>query len=162
MGVTKRQNSQVRPWTTRELTYMREHAGDGARAIAAALGRTEGAVRRAAHSARISLRRAGCRRGAVLGQPRGVSLRREMREGLLVYGDLIAERMRLDREAEDAQLCPACAVRRIRVSSSGLCRACHLRRLAELHREVLAEREAQRELWTQRQRLHRHREKASA
>lgn len=144
----------ARPWTTFELRYMRTHAGDGAQAIAAALGRSKKSIEGAAHRTRISLRRPGSRRGAVLGQPRGVSLRREMREGLLQHGDLIAKRLQVDA---DAELCPACGLRPVRVRVTGFCRACHLRRLAELQREARAERKAQRWLWVERQRRHRDR-----
>ena len=65
--------------------------------------------------------------------------------------------MKLDAEAE---LCPLCVARPIRVGATGLCRVCHLRGLAEAHREALEELEAQRELWTARQQLKRARERA--
>ena len=48
------------------------------------------------------------------------------------------------------------------MKSTGLCIPCHKRRLAEVHRELLAEREATRELWQARQALKRGRDKASA
>ena len=65
--------------------------------------------------------------------------------------------MRLDAEAE---LCPLCVARPIRVAATGLCRVCHLRELAEAHREAVEELEAQRELWTARQQLKRARDRA--
>ena len=65
--------------------------------------------------------------------------------------------MRLDAGAE---LCPLCVARPIRVAATGLCRVCHLRELAEAHREAIEELEAQRELWTARQQLKRARARA--
>ena len=65
--------------------------------------------------------------------------------------------MKLDA---DAELCPLCVARPIRVAATGLCRVCHLRELAEAHREAIEELEAQRELWTARQQLKRARERA--
>jgi hypothetical protein len=55
----------------------------------------------------------------------------------------------------DAELCPLCVARPVRVIATGLCRLCHLRELAEAHREAVDELEAQRELWTARQQLKR-------
>lgn len=46
-----------RPWTMRELEYLRDHAGDGGKAIARALGRSYRAVRTQAATYGISLRR---------------------------------------------------------------------------------------------------------
>jgi DNA repair exonuclease SbcCD ATPase subunit len=90
----------------------------------------------------------------VLGQPQGVSLRRELRADLVGRVDqgLLARRLRLDAEAE---ICPLCVARPIRLTATGLCRVCHLRELAEAHREAIDELETQRELWTARQRLKR-------
>lgn len=147
-------------WTTTDIRYLREHASLGASELASRMGRTPAAVKRAASRFRISLRRPGSRRGSVLGQPRGVSLRRELRADLVsgrIDQDLLAKRLRLDAEAA---LCPLCAARPIRVASTGLCRVCHLRELAELHREAIEEFEAQRELWTARQQLKRARDRA--
>ena len=61
----------------------------------------------------------------------------------------------------DAELCPLCVARPVRVRSTGLCRVCHLRELAERHREAIDELEAQRELWTARQQLKRGRDRGS-
>ena len=126
------------------------------------LGRSPSSVRKAAYRYRISLRRPGSRRGVVLGQPRGVSLRRELREDLAsgrVDPTVLARRMRLD---EDAELCPSCAARPVRVRQTGLCRVCHLHRLEQAHREALAELEAQRGLWQSRQELKRARDRGAA
>lgn len=151
MGV----KNDARPWTTAEIRLMREHAHLGAEAVARLLGRSVRSVQGAAARQRISLRRRGVRRGSVLGQPRGVSLRPEVRETLFHRGELVARRLRVEREAE---LCPCCAQRPQRVRVTGLCLPCHLERLAEAHREAQAEIEAQRRLWAERQRLHRARE----
>lgn len=45
-------------WTTREIKYLEEHAGDGAAAIAAALGRSVRSVESQARRFGLSLRRA--------------------------------------------------------------------------------------------------------
>ena len=142
-----------RLWTTGELQFLREHGQLGADELARRMGRTHDSVACAARRFRVSLRPPGTRTGRLLGQPRGVSLRRDMRETLLAHPDLVAERLRLDHEAE---LCPSCAMRE--QGPSGLCRVCRLHRLEEVHREKLAEVEAERALWAARQRLHRARE----
>jgi hypothetical protein len=146
-----------RPWTTTEVKFLRAHAGDGARAIACALERSVVSVKKAAQRHRVSLRPSGCRTGTVLGQPRGVSLRPEVRATLAVDGTLINERLRIDAQAE---LCPSCGRRPQRVRATGLCRPCHLDRLAEAHRERQAELAAQRDLWRERQALKRQRDAA--
>lgn len=45
MGEEGGEQETVRPWSTREIRYLREHAGDGAKEIAKALGRTTEAVK---------------------------------------------------------------------------------------------------------------------
>lgn len=47
----------MRQWSTRELRYLGEHAGDGAMNIARALGRSTDAVKWQARNCGISLRR---------------------------------------------------------------------------------------------------------
>ncbi len=124
-------------WTSKDIAYLRKHAGLGPDDLAERLGRSPAAVKRAASRHRISLRRPGSRKGIVLGQPRGVSLRSDIREDLVtgrIDPALFAERLRIDREAE---LCPSCAMRPITVGSTGLCRVCHLKRLTEAHREAV-------------------------
>jgi len=146
-------------WTATDIRYLREHASLGADELARRMGRSPAAVKRAASRFGVSLRRSGSRRGSVMGQPRGVSLRGELRADLVsgrVDQEVLARRLRLDAEAE---LCPSCAARPIRVAATGLCRVCHLRVLAELHREALEELEARRDLWTARQQLKRARDK---
>ena len=138
-------------WTTKEIADLREHAPEGAAACARALGRSVGSVKAMAHRLGISLRRPGCRRGSILGQPRGVSLRREVRE-TLIHGrrdELVAARMKMDEEAE---LCPACGRRPQRVPATGLCQRCHLARLTELYEEVTADDAAMQAAWAARQR----------
>lgn len=56
MGEEGGSQETVRPWSTREIRYLREHAGDGAREIAKALGRTTEAVKLQARKCGISLR----------------------------------------------------------------------------------------------------------
>lgn len=126
-------------WTSLDLRLLRTHGHLGAAEAARLIGCSVRAAQGAAHRYRISLRRRGSRRGTVLGQPRGVSLARDLREDLIsgrVDPELVARRMRIDACAE---LCPACAQRPIRVRVSGLCTICHTRLLTEKHREVVAE-----------------------
>jgi hypothetical protein len=153
--------ANIRPWTSSELATVRAQAHLGAARVADLLDRSVASVRSAAYRQRISLRRKGSRRGSVMGQPRGVSLPAELRRGLLRtrVAEAVAARVALD---EEAALCPACAARPIRVASTGLCRVCHLRRLAEAHREQLAEVEARRALWSARQDLKRARDRLPA
>ena len=148
-------------WTTTDIRYLRDHASLGAEEVARRMDRSPAAVKRAASRFRISLRRPGSRRGSVLGQPRGVSLRRQLRADLVdgrVDPEVLASRMELDAEAE---LCPLCVARPIRVAATGLCKVCHLRELAERHREAIDELDAQRDLWTARQQLKRARDRAA-
>jgi hypothetical protein len=149
---TKRENIS---WTTSEVRILRDNARLGAVAVAALLGRSISSVEMAAYRHRISLRRTGCRRGSVLGQPRGFSLAAAMRTALVDnprLADLTARRMTIDRAAE---LCPHCCLRPIEVVTTGLCAPCHLRSLAEAHREAIEIVRAQRELWASRQELKR-------
>jgi hypothetical protein len=135
-----------RCWTTGELRRLRELASLGAAAAAAQLGRSVASVKGAAKRHRISLRRHGSRRGSVLGQPRGVSLRRAIRDDLVsgtVDAELIARRMAADR---DAELCPCCGWRPIRVKTTGLCTCCHRDILIERHRECIDELLARRQI----------------
>ena len=145
-------------WNTAQVAFLRANARLGLHELARLLGRSEPSIESAARRHRISLRRRGSRRGSVLGQPRGLSLRRDMRHALILHGDIVATRLRIDAEAE---LCPACTMRPIRVRVTGLCCVCHLSRLAELQHELCAEHEAQQRLWTERQRLHRIRDKVA-
>jgi hypothetical protein len=138
-------------WTSKEIALLREHSSEGAAACARVLGRSVGSVKRMAQRQRISLRRPGCRSGRLLGQARGVSLKREVRE-TLVHGrrdELVAERMKMDAEAE---LCPACGYRPVRIAATGLCRSCHLERLTEHYEEITADDAAMQAAWAARQR----------
>jgi len=69
-----------------------------------------------------------------------------------VSATLIAARMKIDH---DAALCPCCGYREIEVKNSGLCRCCHVEKLISGHRDALAALDAQRQLWSVRQELHR-------
>lgn len=149
-----------KPWTSKDLAFLRKHAGLGAAELADRLGRTRRAVEQAAHRHRISLRPRGERRGTLLGQPRGVRLRDLLPADIdRKTATLVLARQEIDAEAE---LCPSCAQREIAVRTTGLCWPCHKRRLADVHRDLLAEQEAQRELWRTRQQLKRARDKAGA
>lgn len=109
---------------------------------------------------RISLRRKGERRGTVLGQPRGMRLRDILPDGVdRKTAELILARQQIDR---DAELCPSCGRRPAAIKTTGFCLPCHKRHLASIHRDILAEEEATRELWQTRQALKRSRDRATA
>lgn len=176
MSAKTRNNSRVtnhisvspeRPWTSKDVDLLRKSAHLGAEAVAELLERSIGAVRQQAWRMRISLRRLGERRGLILGQPRGVSLRSEtatalnlgqLREDVLVRA---VDPGRIERRVRDevlgTELCPGCARRPQEVKSMGLCENCHLRLLAEAHRLEPDRIEAQRELDRERQRKSRRR-----
>jgi hypothetical protein len=130
---------------------MREHAHEGAREVARLLDRSEDSVRSFAARSRVSLRRKGSRRGILMGQPRGVSLRREIRETLIVdrHDELAAARAVLDAEAA---LCPRCGARPVRASRTGWCNVCNCEHLAMQHDELTRDAAALRELWAARTR----------
>jgi hypothetical protein len=154
-------NGGTKPWTTTELRLLRASGELGARAAARLLGRSVWSVKQAAYRSRISLRSRGCRRGSVLGQPRGVSLRADLREDLLnskATAEAVARRLVL---WDEAALCPSCARRRVEVKITGLCGVCHTRRLTEAHLAELEKLDAQRALWTSRQALCRARKAAA-
>ena len=147
-------------WTTRDIALLRANAHLGAAELAGLLETTPRAVRNLASRHGISLRRRGERRGILLGQPRELRLAELVGEDLAAdrkAAALVLERCRL---TEAAELCPECGRRPVRVRKAGLCLPCHRRRLADAHRELLAEAEAGRELWQARQALKRAREKA--
>jgi len=75
----------------------------------------------------------------VLGQPRGVSIPKQIRDDMVtgvVDPELIARRMQVEREAE---LCSCCGLRPIRMNKTGLCVVCHLDLIAERYREQIDE-----------------------
>ena len=153
---------KTKPWTTGDLRLLRQYGHLGAVAAAELLGRSPRAVKCAAYRYRISLRRRGCRRGLVLGQPRGCSLAREIREDIVsgrVNAETMARRMAL---APDAPLCPCCAHRPAEVRSSGFCLQCHNDRLIAAHLQALEDIDSQRALWTSRTTLCRARKEAQA
>lgn len=110
-------------------------AGLGIVAVADQLERSVASVRRQAERQRISLRRAGERRGAILGELRHERLPHELREAVFLgVSDPVAAERRVTIRGD---LCPACG-HRYAETRTGLCAPCHLRRLAEAHREELA------------------------
>jgi hypothetical protein len=139
-GVIQRDKNAViktGSWSTSELRELRElaEAGIGVEAIAAALERTSGAVRQQASRHRISLRKAGERRGSIMGELPHRRLEPELREAVFlgVTDPRSAER----RSRAGGELCPGCAVRPSN-TRSGLCDVCHLQRLIQGHRDELA------------------------
>lgn len=167
MGNTTRGKNDSRPWTSNELVELRRLAHLGAHEIAEILDRSVKSVRRTAERHRISLRRNGERRGALLGIPRvdaddlraaglEVAVLHEIRR-LALAGtvDPATLEARAIRSLTDSTLCPQCVRRPAEVRRSGLCRPCHLRHLAEAHADELEAHAAQRDLWAARQRKQR-------
>ena len=153
--------NEQRPWTSKELQRLEDNGHLGAVALADLLDRSPGSVRGAAYRSRISLRRKGSRCGSVLGQPRGVSLRRDIREDIVsgrVSDELLARRMQADH---DAETCPTCGRRPIRVRTTGRCLVCHREALAAAHLEALEEQDAERAMWSTRQALTRERHRVA-
>ena len=156
-------------WNSRAVRILETHASNGATLISeqseCLFGdyRSVDAIKSAAKRHRISLRREGCKRGLILGQPRGVpiaelpDLQRELRERHLA-GDteleLLEQRVAHDRRTPPP-VCPSCGSRLVRVDASGLCRVCHVERLVEAHEERLTELKAQSVLWVAQQRVSR-------
>jgi hypothetical protein len=157
-------NHSALPWTSTEVGFVRDNASLGAAALALMLGRTVASVKALANRNRISLRSSGERRGTILGQPRGVrwleqgdgsaqrlaAIRSDVLDGEVSMTDLEA-RVREIALGSDKPNCPACNVRPQQRETTGLCEVCHLRALAQAHRDSEAVREAKRELWRARQ-----------
>lgn len=157
-------------WTGDELKILRLNAHLGAGVVAAKLGRSERAVRQQAHRLRISLRRDGERRGLRIGQPRGISwvespdhrirdlvdLEKAGRIDLAaIERRVVADAIERTKPIEDrTPLCPACSKRPVR-KTIGLCDVCYREGMADAHDEEFAKLNAQRRLWTSRQRLKR-------
>lgn len=157
-----------RLWTLKELDAIRSMANLGAEVIAESLDRSVWSVRKMAYRMRISLRRTGNRTGLVMGQPRGVSwaagvhesgriaalkqLRELIRHGKVDIENLELQARRELRLIEGAPLCPNCVARPQEVEKTGLCTDCHFRSLADAHRSNIERQGAQRELWRERQR----------
>jgi ribosomal protein L37AE/L43A len=160
-------DSSSRAWTMAEVEYLRKNGHLGSRVVSAALGRSRRSVVSAATRLRISLRPPGERRGHILGQPRSTSWRDQRTidmtdetltqiRHLVLSGEVSMED--LERRARELALgdnarpvCPSCGVRPQDRKSTGLCDPCHLRFLAQAHRESDAQKSAQRELWKARQ-----------
>jgi hypothetical protein len=145
----------TRPWTSKEVAWLRANGSMGREAVAESLGRSIASVRDAAARHRVSLRRPGCNCGLILGQPRGVSLRADLRDDLAsgrIDPELLARRMRTD---EALALCPSCGRRLARVVATGKCRKCTVDALIEAHLEALEEIDCEKALWASRSALQR-------
>lgn len=146
---------ETRPWSSKDVQVLRDKAHLGAHVLADLLGRSPRSVQQAAHRHRISLRRAGSKRGALLGQPKGTAwlsqrgnisertlteIRERVLDGTL---DLTAVEAQVQRMLAGQQrpLCPNC-VEREQTRPNGLCDVCHLRALAEAHRNAIAHQDA--------------------
>lgn len=159
--------TKPRSWTSSEVQALRDNAHMGADAIALMLGRSVKSVKAAANRLRISLRPQGEQRGHLLGQPRASSWGSRKAHGItserleLIRKDVLAGNT--DMNALEARVleialgdrtrpvCPSCGARPQERKSTGLCEVCHLRALAQAHRDDEAKRDAQRELWRARQ-----------
>lgn len=151
-------------WTGKEVQTVRDYSHLGVQALSEMLGRSESSIEHLAHRLRISLRRKGEQRGTILGQPRGVrwidqegvdrarlsAIRADIVEGNTNPAEL-ESRVREIALGSDKPICPSCGVRPQVRPTTGLCEVCHLRALAQAHRDDQATRDAQRELWRARQ-----------
>ena len=162
-------------WTSGEIQRLRNLASLGAGPVAEELGRSIQSVRAAANRHRISLRPEGERRGTVLGQPRGVSLkaartaeaslqaiedvRAAIANGLVDPGDLERAVRRRRRLLLGEPLCPGCGRNPIE-RETGLCDDCHWRGMADAHRLGVAS-AGQREYERERKRAQRSRKESA-
>lgn len=141
-----------RPWTSKEIRYLRGHAKEGARAIAAGLDRTVASVKQRALRMRVSLRMPGSRRGTMLGQARceswtsgeNVVYRTQALDGALSL--TLIERRILEDAANPPALCPACGRWPARHTASGLCFSCYAEERVRHYQEIEQQRRAQREI----------------
>lgn len=129
---------KLEPWSTAELSTLREHAALGAATLAAMLGRSERAVRAKASELALSLRRDGETRGR---RPAGL--------------DPLALAAIRERRTHLEGLCPLCSRRPIEVKRAGCCQVCYQRELADAHRDAAARAASARELDAARQEKHR-------
>lgn len=164
--------SHHKPWTSTELATLHQHAHQGATTCALLLGRTTKAVRRQAERQRISLRTPNNRQGILLGQPTHTTtsaLATDAPNPTLIH--------HINQQIRDGQLpatiqteahkiatghypiCPACARNYANHPTTGTCRSCYLRALAEAHHQHHDEQAAQQELWTARQQAKRRRDR---
>jgi hypothetical protein len=126
----------VRPWSYAEQEALRILAPLGGRACALTFDRSLKSIHRKAAKIGVSMR------------PRTLGDK---------WGTTSPAVLRRVRELSDAMLCPECAVRFVGVATTGLCGMCHMRRLAEVHKEQIEQADAQRELYAARSKLYRRR-----
>lgn len=152
-------------WTSNEISLLKQNAHLGAETVALLLDRSVASVKAAANRYRISLRPPGNKRGIVLGQPRGVRWMEQIKHGIsadrlasirqeALAGELdltaLEERIRT-RGDRSRPTCPSCATRPQEHTATGLCGVCHMRALAQAHRENHIVDDAKRELWRAKQ-----------
>lgn len=161
---TQTERHKSREWTLSEIETVRANADLGAEVISQLLDRSENSIRQLAKRQRISLRQRGERRGLVLGQPAGtrwidqdgvdkarlLAIRSDVLDGSTDLSQL-ESRVREIALGSQKPTCPSCGVRPQDRAATGLCEVCHLRALAQAHRDDQATREAKRELWRARQ-----------
>lgn len=166
-----------RPWTSKEVARLRELAPLGADAAADELDRSVWSVKNAARRHRISLRRPGSRRGLILGQPRAVSFAaaRDDAHRAQILAAIRADILtgRLDRDwiekrtrwyerwlAAGSPLCMECMARPLEHDRTERCGPCHLRFLAEQHRNDTSRADARKAHQRERQASSRRRRRA--
>jgi hypothetical protein len=161
--VTETSRRNNREWTSSEVAALRKHADLGVRALSELLDRSVDSIESAAKRYRVSLRRKGERRGRILGQTgpwidgrpgadpaRLAAIREDALAGLLDLAALEA-RIRDHVHGPRRPICPSCGQREQERPQTGLCEVCHLRLLAQMHRDEVERRDARRELWQSRQ-----------
>lgn len=153
-------------WTSSEIRTLRENASLGITALTLLLGRSKASIKAAANRYRISLRPPSEQRGIILGQPRGVAWMDQVKSGIsperlaairqeALNGELdlasLEDRVRNQGSDKSRPTCPACSARPQDHTSTGLCSVCHMRALAQAHRENHIVDDAKRELWRAKQ-----------
>lgn len=133
------------PWTSGEITTLRDNAHHGAKHIAYLLNRPTRSVQLAAYRLRISLRPPGERRGRILGETHPGQLPRPVRATYLANPDLATSVHAELHQAltNPAPLCPLCARWEVRPGHE-TCRVCELDALTAAHHRKMAEERAQR------------------
>lgn len=153
-------------WTSSEIATLRKEAHLGAKGLALILDRSVASIKAAANRYRISLRPPSEQRGLILGQPRGTAWLEQVKFGITkerlemirqeaLAGELditaLEERVRNQGSDRKRPTCPACSARPQDHASTGLCGVCHMRALAQAHRENHIVDDAKRELWRAKQ-----------
>lgn len=106
----------MKEWTTTEIQVLKHFASLGAEGVAELLERSKSSVESKARDIGVSLK----------ASKEDIDLRTTP-----------ARLLRYVRRSPQLQLCPMCGVRLAMMTSTGICRVCHLDRLIELRAEQL-------------------------